>query len=167
MPPVPPPPIPPRRDALGGIVITSLLGPATTRQGYEKQFFPGIDVGLPGWERAHSQGAGTGKESPHAIRYAPAEVNQQWQRLGIERFLRELFKSKGPGVDLVLTTVTYTHPGTLRLKEIQYRVDARKAGRMQPLFEAAIEVGDSKVNPKVAGSVIIRTPENLWPKYLV
>lgn len=157
----------PQRDALGGIVIVSLLGPPAGRQGFEKQFFPGVDVGLVGWERAHSQGAGTGHESPHAIRYAPREVNQAYQRLGIEKFLRTLFNEKGADVDLILTTVTYSHPGTLRLKEIQYRVDARrKKGLSQPLFEAAIEVGNSKVNPKIAASVIIRTPESMWPRYV-
>jgi hypothetical protein len=157
----------PQRDALGGIVITSLLGPATTRQGFEKQFFPGVEIGLVGWERAHSQGPGTGFESPHAIRYAPREVNQAYQRLGIEKFLRKLFAEKGADVDLILTTVTYSHPGTMRLKEIQYRVDARrKKGLSQPLFEAAIEVGNSKVNPKIAAGVIIWTPESLWDRYI-
>ncbi len=163
----PPPRSTPTRDALGGIVIVSLLGPSTGRMGYEKQFWPGVEVGLVGWERAHSQGAGTGHESPHAIRYAPREVNQAYQRLGIEKFLRQLFAMKGPTVDLVLTTVTYTHPLTLRLKEIQYRVDARRnKGLSQPLFEAAIEVANNKVNPKVAVSVVIRTPESAWEKYL-
>jgi hypothetical protein len=159
-------PTPPRRDALGGIVITSVLGPAAPRQGYEKAFFPGIEVGLAGWERAHSQGAGIGAESPYAIRYAPSEVNQAYQRLGIERYLKELFSLKGPNVDLVLTTVTYTHPGTLRLKEIQYRVDARRGGVSRPLFEASIEVADSRHNPKVSVNATLRTPQAAWKEYL-
>ena len=68
------------RDAFGSIVIQSRLRSAVGRQGFERQFFRGIELGLPGWQRAHSQGAGTGFESSHAIRYAPAEVNQQFQR---------------------------------------------------------------------------------------
>jgi len=137
------------RDALGGTVIQSRLRPAPGRQGFEKQLFPGIEVGLPGWQRAHSQGSGTGFESPHAIRYAPEEVNQQFQRLGIERYLRELVALKPTDTDLWLTTVTATHPRTLRLMEIQYRVDAVRQGISRKLFEAGIEVADQRVNPRV------------------
>nr|WP_255681978.1 polymorphic toxin type 4 domain-containing protein [Luteimonas sp. BDR2-5] len=125
------------------------MRPAPGRLGFEKQLFPGIEVGLAGWQRAHSQGNGTGFESPHAIRYAPEEVNQQFQRLGIERYLRELFELKPPDVELWLTTVTATHPRTLRLKEIQYRVDAVKGGLTRRIFEAGIEVADQKINPRV------------------
>jgi hypothetical protein len=34
------------RDALGAIVIQSRLQPAPGRQGFERQFFPGVEVGL-------------------------------------------------------------------------------------------------------------------------
>ena len=137
------------RDALGATVIQNRLGPAVSRQGLEKLVFPGIEVGLPGWQRAHSQGAGTGFESPFAIRYAPQEVNQHYQRLGIERYLRDLFALKPVDTELWLTTVTMTHPRTLRLKEIQYRVDAVKGAASRKLFEASIEVADQKINPRV------------------
>lgn len=137
------------RDAFGSIVIQSRLRSAVGRQGFERQFFRGIELGLPGWQRAHSQGAGTGFESSHAIRYAPAEVNQQFQRLGIERYLRELVELKPDDTELWLTTVTTTHPGTLRLKEIQYRVDAVRRSRSRRILEASIEIEDSKINPRV------------------
>jgi len=137
------------RDALGATVIQSRLGPAMSRRGLEKLMFPGIQVGLPGWQRAHSQGAGTGFESPLAIRYAPQEVNQHYQRLGIERYLRDLFALKPVDTELWLTTVTMTHPRTLRLKDIQYRVDAVKGAASRKLFEASIEVADQKINPRV------------------
>ena len=137
------------RDALGAIVIQSRLGPAAERQHFEKQIFPGIEVGLPGWQRAHSQGAGTGLESPFAIRYAPEEVNQHFQRLGIERYLRKLLDQKPADTDLWLTTVTSTHPRTLRLKEMQYRVDAVRKGLSRRLFEASIEIEDKRFNPRV------------------
>ena len=137
------------RDALGAIVIQSRLQTATARQGFEKLLFPGVQVGLVGWQRAHSQGSGTGHESPHAIRYAPEEVNQKFQRLGIERYLRELVQLKPVDMELWLTTVTATHPGTLRLKEIQYRVDAVKMGASRRLFEASIEVANQRINPRV------------------
>lgn len=137
------------RDALGGITIQSRLGPATIRVGFERRLRPGVEVGLLGWERAHSQGSGTGVESPDGILYAPSEVNQAYQRLGIERFLRELIKRKPDEVELWLTTVTHAHAGTSRLKEIMYRVDAVRHGRSRHLFEASIEVENSRVNPRV------------------
>lgn len=137
------------RDALGAIVIQSRLRPAVSRQAFETQMFPGVEVGLAGWQRAHSQGAGTGSESPHAIRYAPEEVNQQFQRLGIERHLRDCLDGKPADVDLWLTTVTSTHIRTLRLKEIQYRVDAVRNDESRRLFEASIEIADSRFNPRV------------------
>lgn len=137
------------KDAFGDTVIQSRLGTAPGRQGFEKQLFPGIEVGLPGWQRAHSQGSGTGFESPNAIRYAPEEVNQQFQRLGIERYLRELEAMKPPDTELWLTTVTSTHPRTLRLKEIQYRVDAVRQGVSRQLFEASIEIADQRINPRI------------------
>lgn len=137
------------KDALGATVIQSRLRSAAQRQGFEKLMFPGIEVGLVGWQRAHSQGSGTGVESPMAIRYAPEEVNQQYQRLGIERSLRELLSLQPADTELWLTTVTETHPRTLRLKEIQYRVDAVKGVTSRRLFEASIEIADQKISPRV------------------
>ena len=137
------------RDAFGAIVIRSRLTLGTKRQGFENNFFPGIEVGLEGWQRAHSQGAGTGCESPHAIRYAPAEVNQRFQNQRIERYLRDIIAAKPSDVDLWLTTVTSTHPRTLRLREIQYRVDAVRNHVANRLFEASIEIEDSRFNPRV------------------
>jgi Bacterial toxin 4 len=137
------------RDALGAIVIRSRLGTAVARRGFEKLMVPGVEVGLAGWQRAHSQGSGTGVESPMAIRYAPEEVNQQYQRLGIERYLMEMFSRKPADTELWLTTVTSTHPRTLRLKEIQYRVDAVKGSEARKLFEASIEIADQKIDPRI------------------
>lgn len=152
------------RDALGGIVIRSRVGSPKARAGYEDLYFPGTEVGLKGWQRAHSQGAGTGAESREGIRYAPEEVNQAFQNRGIERFIREMQVNKAPGVQLFLTTVTYTHPGTLRLKEIQYKLEAqRKNGKPSSVFEASIEVEDSRENPRVT---ISADPIGDWKEYL-
>lgn len=138
----------------------------TGRLGFEKQFFPGIELGLEGWERAHSQGNITGRESPQGIRYAPSEVNQAFQRLGIERFVRELFEEKAPDVEIRLTTVTYSHPGSLRLREIQYRVDAIRRGRSTRLFEASIEVENSTVRPRVSIEATPYLPRELWERMM-
>jgi hypothetical protein len=145
------------KDALGATVIQSRLQAAPARQGFEKLMFPGIEVGLLGWQRSHSQGCGTGFENPNAIRYAPEEVNQQFQRLGIERYLRELVELKPGDTELWLTTVTSTHARTLRLKEIQYRVDAVRNGASRMLFEASIEIADQRHSPKIGVSA---TPFN-------
>ncbi len=138
------------KDKLGATVILSRLREsAGVRGGFERLIFPGIEVGLPGWQRAHSQGPGTGFESPNAIRYAPEEVNQKYQNSGIERYLRELLLLKPEDTELWLMTVTSTHPRTLRLKEIQYRVEAVKGAMSRTLFEASIEVEDKKLSPRV------------------
>ncbi len=136
------------RDALGDLVIVSRLRPATERHGYEKRIFSGVQFGLDGWQRAHSQGSGTGSESAEGIRFAPPEVNLAYQNRGIERFLRELVADH-PTADLWLTTVTATHPRTLRLKEIQYRVDAVHRGQSRCLLEASIEVSNHTDHPRV------------------
>ena len=137
------------RDAFGAVVIRSRLGAGVPRKGFEKLMFPGVEVGLAGWERAHSQGAGLGAESPEAIRYAPAEVNQQYQRLGVERHLRDLLLRKPADVELWLTTVTATHPRTLRLKEIQYRVEAVRGSQRRLVYEASIEVENRRDRPRI------------------
>jgi hypothetical protein len=137
------------RDCSGGLVMNSRLRPGLPRQDLERKLFPSIVVGLFGWHRAHSQGAGLGAESQHGIRYAPAEVNQQYQRLGIERHLRELMNRKPADVELWLTTVTYTHARTLRLKEIQYKLQAVRGTTSRRLFEASIAVSDSRDQPRV------------------
>ena len=129
-------------------------------------FFPGIELGLPGWERAHSQGNITGHESSHAIRYAPREVNQEFQRLGIERFIRDLFAEKAQDVELWLTTVTYTHPKTLRLKEIHYRVDAVRREQSRTLFEASIMVEDKKDRPRVTVDARERHSHQQWLSFI-
>jgi len=136
------------RDALGNLVIQSRLGPAVGRSGFEKRFFSGVEFGLAGWQRAHSQGAGTGHESAEGIRFAPPEVNQAYQNHGIERFLRTLVV-ENPTLELWLTTVTSTHPRTLRLDEIQYRVDAVHHGTSRCLLEASIEVSNDTERPRI------------------
>jgi hypothetical protein len=137
------------RDAQGATVVQSRLRSALGRLDFERFLFPSIEVGFLGWQRSHRHGKGMGFESPHATRYAPEEVNQKFQRLGLERYLRELVESKPDDTELWLTTVTEIHHGTLRLKKIEYRVDAAKNGFSRRLFEARIEVADRRLHPRV------------------
>src|SRR6185312_1460605 len=117
-----------------GKVIVSKVGAPVARSDFEKRMFPGVELGLVGWERSHSQGAGTGKESPHGILYAPAEVNQQLQNKGIEQFMRDFFKVKAKDAELFLTTDTTPWPGTLRLKSIEYKFEAKRGGVRRTLL---------------------------------
>lgn len=137
------------KDVFGATIIRSKLGPASVRKNLQTRLLPCVEVGLIGWQRAHSQGSGTGVESSEAIRYAPQEVNQAYQNLGIERYLRELIMLKPPDTELWLTTVTEAHPGTFRLKEIQYRVDAVRGSEHRRLFEAEIQVANQRLSPVV------------------
>lgn len=135
------------------VMIESKLGPGTKRQKFEQDMFSRSEMDpdyvKSNMERAHSQGAGTGHESPYAITYAPAEVNQALQNTGIELYLRQLVKNKPKGVDYHLITGTTVHQGSRRLKSITYRVDVSAAGNRKRLFELKIEVSDAVTNPSV------------------
>ncbi|MBO3751114.1 hypothetical protein J5X84_34005 [Streptosporangiaceae bacterium NEAU-GS5] len=123
---------------------------AVARKGLERSLLPSIRVGLEGWHRAHSQGAGIGVEQAAGILYAPPEVNLQLQNSGIEEFIREVHQQRAPDVEVMLTTTTKAHPMTRRLAEIQYVVEAvRAGGRPEALFETSIEVSNSQLNPRV------------------
>jgi hypothetical protein len=135
----------------GALVIKSVIGLSEPRRHTERQFFPGVEVGLTGWQRAHSQGAGTGAECAKGIRYAPAEVNQALQNKGIERQIREMYKTASErGITLHQTTETRTHPGTLRLASITYRIDGSKEGQKPiRMLEAEITIENKRDNPRV------------------
>jgi hypothetical protein len=144
-------------NALGGIVICQQLGPALARRHYEnKALVPPRDAGLPGWQRAHSQGPGTGFESMNAISFVPRDLNLKLQNAGIEARLRKLYELAAncpQPVEVWLTTETYRHPGTDMLKQQIYRVDAVHAGQQVLLFEADIECGNDKIKPRITVSV--------------
>jgi Domain of unknown function (DUF4157)/Bacterial toxin 4 len=133
-----------------GFVIDIEVGPGVARLGLEKTLPSGTEVGLAGWHRAHSSGAGVGAESGHAIRYAPPEVNLGYQNSGIERFIREFNQERASDVRLLLRTQTTTHPGSLRLASITYRLSAaRGTGPASDLFEVTINIANSRDHPRV------------------
>lgn len=57
---------------------------------HDRAMVLGVEVGLECWERAHSQGQGTGHESPLGILFAPEGVNRKYQNRGIEAHIRDL-----------------------------------------------------------------------------
>jgi hypothetical protein len=133
-----------------GRVIDMEVGDAVRRMGLEQTLPSGIEVNLEGWQRAHQGPPGLGAESGGGIRYAPPEVNLGYQNAGIERFVRDFNKAKALDVKLNLRTVAETHPNSLRLKSITYRLSAGR-GDAAPriLFEAKIVIGKARDNPDV------------------
>ncbi|MFE5687001.1 DUF4157 domain-containing protein [Streptomyces sp. NPDC056512] len=133
----------------GTTVIRSRVGRPSGRRGTENLLPSSVEVDVPGWERAHSQGNITGAESARGIRYAPKEVNQKLQKLGIEQAIRDLFAQKASDVDVIMTTETRAHPGSLRLAKIAYRIDLKKPnGASLRVYEAAIEIENTTSSPR-------------------
>ncbi len=139
----------------GRIAQKSMLAPSVGRAhapGHEKKMFTQGEAGLvgPRQERAHSQGQGTGFESPYGILYAPREVNQILQNQGVEAYLRELRDTAPPAFGFRLRTETAAQTGTLRLKEITYGVDiVDPNGVSHPFFDFKINVTGTRTAPKV------------------
>jgi hypothetical protein len=133
------------------MVIKSEIGlPPGTRLGTEKLLPRGVEVGRPGWQRAHSQGQITGAESGEGILLAPEEVNQKLQKTGIEQFVSDLNLQKAEDVSIYMTTETTARSGTLALESITYRIEASRAGgRPTILYEAEITVDQGVENPDV------------------
>lgn len=134
------------RPALGDqrVVLRAWLGFREVRAGLERHMRSAgeyaIEV-LRGWQRAHASGAGLGAESGEAIRLAPEFVNQILQNRGIERFLRDLRDRILPeGGRIHVTTVVETHPTTLRLAAIEYRVEVLGESGLTSLGDVRIEV---------------------------
>jgi hypothetical protein len=141
-----------RRTSEGSMIMCNEVGQATDRKGYEKMLFPATQVGLDGWHRAHSQGAGLGNEMKEGIRYAPPEVNLKLQNQGIEQHIRDIRDQLHPDAKLLLTTETKAHEGSLRLKSIDYKLEVEMNAERSRIYEASIEVENKRDNPKVTVS---------------
>ena len=149
----------------GSVVIEIEIGRGARRLGLEQTLPSATEVSLDGWQRAHQIGAGFGAESGSGIRYAPPEVNLDYQNAGIEEFIREFNKQKAPGVRLVLRTETRAHPNSLRLESITYRLSAAH-GDATPsgLFEVKISISNVTKKPRIT----LHPPEILgnWKEFL-
>ncbi len=140
-------------NAEASIAIESRLGSGTGRMDFERAYFSRGEMGVTEYrrsalERAHSQGQGTGFESPYAIPYAPAEVNQVLQNTGIEMYLRFLENNKAAGVGYRLVTETAVYARTRRMQFIRYRIDGELNGKSRPLFSFRINVEDKIQAPR-------------------
>jgi hypothetical protein len=105
--------------------------------------------GLKGMERAHTLGQGTGFESPFGIYFAPREVNQTIQNNNIEEVMRGLRDTARPGESFSVSTITTPHWGTLRLKEVRYRIVVNRKGSNALLGEFFISVGREGPKPPI------------------
>jgi hypothetical protein len=143
------------RTKEGNIVVESTLDRGTGRRDYEGQLPSRGDYDDQGfrdalYERAHSQGQGTGFESPFGIRLAPWVVNQRLQRYGIEEYLYRLRDQTPPGTDFQVVTNTKTRERTLRMESIEYSIWVTQNGQRKRLFEFEIAItGEDAGTPRV------------------
>ena len=153
-----------------GIAIESDVAHGPGRAGYEREHPARSQYADPGfrqalYELAHSQGQGTGHESPYAIKLAPWEVNQRLQRHGIEEYLYRL-RDQHPDVDFHLVTHTEGVPLSRRMQSIEYSIWVTHEGKRQRLFEFEIVVEGTIGDPKIQlppDSVWVNTDPKLAP----
>jgi hypothetical protein len=112
------------------------------------------DVSLSNYERAHLWGPGWfGDEAYDGIMYAPSELNQRWQSIGIERRiqqLRELVHLEGGEVHVTARARSFPRARTpglrgreLVVQEVEYEVSVLIPGRStepRRVFHVMIEV---------------------------
>lgn len=144
----------------GRIVIHAKVAPPQPRLRYEGENRCGLES-RPGFERAHGRGPGTGFESDCGIMYAPKDLNQQEQRLGIERFTQELYRDKPKNADLWMTNEIVPHEGTRNLKSNTYTASYTSKDGKQKSELFSIQLRDRPVaNTRVGEFHIWRSPHH-------
>ena len=112
-----------------------------------------------------------GKEFRLGILYAPPRVNLSVQKR-VENRVRELHQAaEKQGIKILLTTETFAHPNSARLKTITYRVEAVRGKGREIQFEASVSVddltpktpkrthrGEEILDPRVETEVTFPTP---------
>jgi hypothetical protein len=154
------------RDNFGGIVTCNRIRTARNRIGFEKKYFPGLNIGRFGWERAHETGNSPITAGPEGIVHAPSEVTHFYQRLGIEQFLMTMFSRKASEVEIWMSTTVYTHPGTLRVRKIVYRVDAVRQKSSFGLYQAIMTIENEISNPVISTDTELLMSQREWYRVL-
>jgi hypothetical protein len=134
-----------------------------------------VEVGLPGYERAHLWGPGFGDEARDGIMYAPERLNQVWQNQGVEKRIRhmhELISRQGGRIDVVARARSFPlHQGVrhggrryLILKEVEYEVAVWLPGRgnRQRAFSVSVEIDHPTTGSRVHSPDITRGPVWDW-----
>ena len=127
----------------GRLIQESIVGPRQDRKDYETIHETYSEAGLvgPPTELGHVHGAGRGIESPFGILHVPVGVNQALQRLGIERFLSNLYDNAPPNTTFhYVTEVAAQANDEMRLGMIRYRIDVTINGQRMPFAEFGIRV---------------------------
>lgn len=106
-------------------------------------------------ERAHAIGRGFGSEFFFVV-YAPRHVNQILQNHGIEEKIRNAYLKVAPGEKIIIGVHVVTHPGTMRLKSITYKVMMQKGKERQTHAEIEIGVSGEVKKPKYSLSSDLR-----------
>ncbi len=125
----------------GEITIYSKVGPPQPRLGYEGENRSGLES-RPDQQRLHAQGAGTGYECDIGIAYGEKRVNLDYQRDGIERYIRDRYADRNPNEELWQRTVVRTDPQTKELQSIEYELESGPAHseRAQRQREFSVEI---------------------------
>lgn len=150
------------RDASGGIITRSRLAPSSPL-GLERQLLPGVAIDARAWARG---GEGAAADPGQRIRYAPRELLHALDRLGLTRFLREVWSVLGKGVELVLTTTTHAHAGGNRLQDIRYRIEAVRGTERAALLDASVTIEDRRESPRVSLNIHQRTTRPPWARLM-
>ncbi len=122
------------------------------------------------YESAHGFGRGFGKEFAF-VAYAPKYFNQRLQNAGIEKHIRSAFRDLLPDVKLIIGVSVTTHPGTLRVASITYKVMTKAPGQAKPSRHAEIAItvsGDIKkptygFSADLMGEYAVAVQQNVVP----
>lgn len=149
----------------GRIFIHAKVAPSQPSLNYAGENRSGLES-MKGFERAHGRGRGTGFECDCGILYAPRELNQHEQRLGIERYTQQLYRQKPTNADLWLTNEIVPHQGTKQLKSNTYTASLTEKGSNKQTEMFSIELRDKPVGGTRLGEChFSRTPRTneQWP----
>jgi Bacterial toxin 4 len=141
------------------------------RSDFNKLLRPGKDIGLPDYEIAHLWGPGFGDEAFDGMMYAPREVNQVLQNLGIELRLRELqalYRREGIIIELTARAESHplqTLPGHKILKKVSYSFEQRLPnGKRNLIGEVDITIPPPGPSARNMGRYVKEVqPGSAWP----
>ena len=137
------------RDDFGGIVTNTRLFSARNHIGFEKKYFPNLQVSQFGWERAYETGFAFVTGGPAGVIHAPWEISRFYERLGVEHFMTMIFSHTAHDVEIWLSTSVFTFPGTNRARKIVYRFDGWRQKKTYGLYQASLTIEDKISDPAI------------------
>ena len=137
------------REDSGGVSVSVRINKPSGRIGFEKRFFPGVQVGRYGWLCSFASDYASIHTGSQGILYAPCEVNQYYPRLGIENLLMEIFRIKGKDSEIWLTTITTAYPCKLRVCKIKYKISAYRGRMFYEFYQGLLSIEDKMEEPLI------------------